>query len=56
VITFYSGPEVPVFLITLFAKSEKVDVTQAECNAMKRELAGLVEDYRRGAMRHVRRR
>lgn len=53
-ITFYSGPEVPVFLITLFAKGEKVDLTQAERNAMKRELGGLVEDYRRGAMRHVR--
>jgi hypothetical protein len=56
VITFYSGPEVPVFLITLFAKGEKVDLTQAERNAIKRELAGLVEDYRPGAMRHVRRR
>ena len=56
VITFYSGPEVPVFLITLFAKGEKVDLSQSERNAMKRELAGLVEDYRRGAMRHVRRR
>ena len=55
-ITFYSGPEVPVFLITLFAKGEKVDLTPAERNAMKRELAGLVEDYRRGGMRHVRRR
>ena len=54
VITFYSGSEVPVFLITLFAKGEKVDLTQAERNAMKRELAGLVEDYRRGARRHVR--
>jgi hypothetical protein len=50
VITFCSGPEVPVFLITLFAKG----LTQAERNAMKRELAGLVEDYRRGARRHVR--
>ena len=56
VITFYSGPEVPVFLITLFAKGEKVDLTQRERNAIKRELALLVEDYRRGAMRHVRRR
>jgi hypothetical protein len=47
---------VPVFLLTLFAKGEKVDVTQAERNALKRELAGLVEDYRRGARRHVGRR
>jgi hypothetical protein len=56
VITFYSGPELPVFLIMLFAKGEKVDLTQAERNAMKRELPGLVEDYRQGAMHHVRRR
>jgi hypothetical protein len=45
---------VPVFLITLLAKGEKVALAQAERNAMKRELAGLVEDYRPGAMRHVR--
>jgi hypothetical protein len=51
---FCSGPEVRVSLCALFAKGEKVDLTQAERNAMKRELAGLVEDYRRGAMRHVR--
>jgi hypothetical protein len=50
------GAEVPVLLITLFAKGEKVDLTQSERNAIKRELALLVEDYRRGAMRHVRRR
>ena len=37
-------------------RCRKIDLTQAERNAMKRELAGLVEDYRRGAMRHVRRR
>jgi hypothetical protein len=36
-------------------EGEKVDLTQGERNAIKRELAGLVEDYRRGAMRHVRR-
>jgi hypothetical protein len=55
VITFYSGP--PVFLIiTLFAKGQKVDLTQGERKAFRRELALLVEDYRRGAMRHVRRR
>jgi hypothetical protein len=53
VITFYRDPEVPVFLITLFAKGEKVDLTQAERSAMKREPAGLVEDYRR-RVRHVR--
>lgn len=54
VITFYTGPDLPVFLITLFGKGERVDLTQAERNAIKRELAGLAEDYRRGVAGHVR--
>ena len=54
VITFYTGPDLPVFLITLFAKGERIDLSQAERNAMRKELAGLAEDYRRGVMRHVR--
>jgi hypothetical protein len=54
VITFYTGPNLPVFLITLFSKGEKVDLSQAERNAMRKELADLAEDYRRGVMRHVR--
>jgi hypothetical protein len=46
VITFYSGEDVPVFLLNVFAKGDRVDLTQAERNAMRKELAGLVEDYR----------
>ena len=53
VITFYSGTDVPVFLLNVFAKGEKVDLTQAE----RRELAGvlrsLVETYREGVSKHV---
>ena len=54
VITFYTGPDLPLFLITLFSKGEKLNLSQAERNAMRRELVGLAEDYRRGVMRHVR--
>jgi hypothetical protein len=54
VITFYAGPDLPVFLITLFSKGEKIDLSQAERNAMRREVAGLADDYRRGGMRGVR--
>jgi hypothetical protein len=54
VITFYTGSDLPVFLITLFSKGEKIDLSQAERNAMRKELPGLAEDYRRGVMRHVR--
>jgi hypothetical protein len=43
-------------LVTLTVTGQKVDLSQAERNAMKRELAGLVEDYLRGVLRHVRRR
>jgi hypothetical protein len=42
--------------VTLTATARNVDLSQAERNAMKRELAGLVENYRQGAMPHVRRR
>lgn len=48
VVTFYTGPDLPVFLITLFSKGEKIDLSQAERNAMRKELADLAEDYRRG--------
>ena len=37
-------PEMPILLITLLARGETVELTQAERNAMMRELAGLVED------------
>jgi hypothetical protein len=54
VITFYTGPDLPVFLLTVFGKGEKVDLTQAERNAMRRELARTVELYRKGVIHHVR--
>jgi len=53
VITFFSGSDVPVFLLNVFAKGEKVDLTPQE----RRELAGvlrsLVETYREGVNKHV---
>jgi hypothetical protein len=54
VITFYTGASLPVFLLTVFGKGKKVDLTQAERNELRKELAGLVEDYRKGARFHVR--
>jgi hypothetical protein len=37
IITFFSGPERPVFLLTVFGKSEKDNLTKAQRNS----LAGL---------------
>ena len=53
VISFYTGPDLPVFLLNVFAKGDKIDLTMTERNELRRELAGLAEDYRNGVRRHV---
>lgn len=47
VITFFSGQDIPVFLITVFAKNEKVNLSKAERNTLRKVLGELVELYRR---------
>jgi hypothetical protein len=53
IITFYGGEDVPLFLLNVFAKGDKVDLSKAERNQLRVELAGLVDDYRQGVRRHV---
>lgn len=45
VITFYSGEEIPVFLLNVFSKNEKVDLSATERNVLKSLLGQLVETY-----------
>ena len=45
-ITFYSGADIPVFLITVFAKGDRVNLTKAECNALGEITKRLVQAYR----------
>jgi hypothetical protein len=47
VITFYSGEDIPVFLLNVFAKNEKIDLSQAERNELKATLVALADAYRR---------
>jgi len=47
VITFYSGEDVPVFLLNVFAKNEKADLSQKERNQLKAVLSELADAYRR---------
>lgn len=47
VVTFYSGTRIPVFLLTVFAKGEKDDLTKAERNALKAITKALVDQYQR---------
>ena len=46
VITFYSGVNVPVFLLNVFAKNEKVDLSQGERNTFKNVLIALSDAYK----------
>lgn len=46
-ITFYSGEHLPVFLITVFGKSQKVNLTKAERNALKGMTKAIVDEYAR---------
>lgn len=48
-ITYYAGPDIPVFLMTVFGKDEKANLSQAERNALRGVLAGVAAAYRKGA-------
>ena len=45
-ITFFSGVDSPVFLVTIYGKSQKENVTDAEKNAMKSLASAIVDIYR----------
>ena len=47
VITFYSGEDIPVFLLNVFAKNEKTDLSQTDRNQFKTVLAALADACRR---------
>lgn len=48
VVSYYAGEDVPVFLLDIFSKGEKINLSQAERNELRTILEGLAEDYRMG--------
>lgn len=48
VVTYFGGTDIPVFLLAVFSKGDRVNLTKAERNALRDELAGLADDYRKG--------
>lgn len=46
-ITFYTGETLPVFLITVFGKGQKVNLTKAERNALLGITKAIVDEYAR---------
>jgi hypothetical protein len=53
IVTFYAGKDIPVFLLSIFSKGEKADLSQAERNEFKQILTSLAETYRKGVKRYV---
>ena len=56
VIVFHAVSDVPVFLLNVFAKGDRVDLSQAERNQLRKDLTELIEDYRKGVRANVQRR
>jgi hypothetical protein len=48
VITYYAGADLPVFLVMVFSKGQRADLTAAGKASIKSELASLASDYREG--------
>jgi hypothetical protein len=45
VITFFSGSDIPLFLITMFSKGERADLSQAERSGLSAFTKELVREY-----------
>jgi hypothetical protein len=53
VITYFAGADLPVFLLGVFAKGDKDNLSKAERNELRKELAALAMDYRRSLAARV---
>ncbi|MGD0499105.1 MAG: type II toxin-antitoxin system RelE/ParE family toxin [Bryobacteraceae bacterium] len=47
-ITFFAGTNIPVFLLNIFAKNEKTDLTARERRVLRIVLADMARAYRSG--------
>ncbi len=43
----------PVFLLNVFKKGDRINLSKAEIKELRDELAQLAREYREGAKRHV---
>ncbi|WP_158818695.1 type II toxin-antitoxin system RelE/ParE family toxin [Methylocapsa sp. S129] len=51
VVTFFTGEDLPIFLLTVFAKGEKANLSAAERNGLAKLTAILAADYGKKIMR-----
>jgi hypothetical protein len=47
IIYLFSGVSLPVFVLAVFAKNEKADLSLGERNALAKLVAAMIEDYQR---------
>ncbi len=47
IVYLFSGTNLPVFILAVFAKNEKANLSTAERNALGKMVAAMIEDYRR---------
>jgi RelE toxin of RelE / RelB toxin-antitoxin system len=47
IIYLFSGLNLPVFVLAVFAKNEKANLSAADRNALGKMIVAMVEDYRR---------
>jgi hypothetical protein len=51
VITYFGGTDIPLFLLTVYAKNDRANLTKAERNDMREVLGLIAEAYRKGTRR-----
>ena len=56
IITFFGGKDIPVFLMNVFSKGERANLSDAEVNALRSILAGAAKRYREAAKERAKRR
>ncbi len=53
VINCFGGPGIPTFLLSVFGKSDKANLTMNERNQLRTMLSSLATEYRKGGKRRV---
>lgn len=46
IVTYYCDEDIPVFLLDVFSKGDRINLSKAECNELKEILRDLAQDYR----------
>jgi hypothetical protein len=52
-VSYFAGQDVPVLLLALVDKGERADLSRAERDELRKELAGYASDYRASVRRRV---